>query len=748
MKQKQAAFLSVFIGLFLLLPASAKDVVINNPAIDFSKDCISYITKMEISDTQTRVHVLKRFIPGWWTKTSSQTFLEDPASGERWQITAIENGEFDKRAYMSHTGNGDSIYVMLFPPLPKSLKKVDMLAITVVDDPESTSKKGDIDYIHYGISLNPKEKQKERTVPKEVRKWLENETANANRKTMFRIDEGEFFEKDTARIVGYIKGYDKRSGIQKGEVHFSDVLGISNVEVTAGNIITVHPDGRFEGSFLLDYPRYAAASLGKMDAGFYIEPGQTLSMIVDWEELRKADRKRNIAYIPTGIEYGGATETVNKEMNAFFAKLPDYNTRNIYREMNKNISIEKFYEIYNRDVGTYNAQFDRLMETEPMQAFPKKLLRIYGKINQANLFSAFGVRASAKEPELKVFFRFLDDFPKNDLLILSFPLASMMSNLDYNALTRLAAKDLFQPEKTLEEYLFTELGLTQTEEDKLFFDRQKSIIEKLNDEKTSDEEREAIVAEYRNQSKDFEMKYKEPLADYQKKYIVPLQASYEQKLSVLGDSVYTHVFNMNPSILYDLTKFRKLGKKLEGQVLAPNEIEDLQHDYSAKYPGIVQGILEENDKVKNMLADLQNTGNPDIVIHENPAVDNEKLMDTILEKYSGKVVFVDFWATWCGPCRRAMTEMASIKDELKAQGVVFLYLTGDSSPLAGWKRMISEIPGEHYRLSREQWDFLCKEFEISGIPAYRIYNKQKEMTEKFGGYPGNQKMKEAVEKAL
>ena len=57
-----------------------------------------------------------------------------------------------------------------------------------------------------------------------------------------------------------------------------------------------------------------------------------------------------------------------------------------------------------------------------------------------------------------------------------------------------------------------------------------------------------------------------------------------------------------------------------------------------------------------------------------------------LSDYKGKVVVIDFWATWCGPCQAAMPHTNEIAKEFKGQNVVFLGISIDDTKEAfdGW----------------------------------------------------------------
>lgn len=127
-----------------------------------------------------------------------------------------------------------------------------------------------------------------------------------------------------------------------------------------------------------------------------------------------------------------------------------------------------------------------------------------------------------------------------------------------------------------------------------------------------------------------------------------------------------------------------------------------------------------------------------------PQGEPETYLSQIVARHPGKVVFIDFWATWCGPCNLGIKEMEKVKDELENQGVIFVYITNNSSSTDGFMKMKRKHRGEHYIFTEDDW----KKMEIPGynnaIPHYLIYGSNGQLKESVTGWPGVEPMKEKI----
>lgn len=138
------------------------------------------------------------------------------------------------------------------------------------------------------------------------------------------------------------------------------------------------------------------------------------------------------------------------------------------------------------------------------------------------------------------------------------------------------------------------------------------------------------------------------------------------------------------------------------------------HAFNDKYEQLSQSKLsnEENIKSNDDLKDM---------------TDGEKILRKIIEPYKGKIILVDIWGTWCGPCKQRLQHSQEEYERLKDFDIVYLYLANHSSDQS-WKNVIKEYKVEgdnvvHYNLPAEQQNAVESFIGVNGYPTYKLIDR-------------------------
>lgn len=128
-----------------------------------------------------------------------------------------------------------------------------------------------------------------------------------------------------------------------------------------------------------------------------------------------------------------------------------------------------------------------------------------------------------------------------------------------------------------------------------------------------------------------------------------------------------------------------------------------------------------------------------LTMHDVSLDTNDELLPCLIyNKYEGRLVYVDVWATACYGCIAEIPYSKSLQQNMAQKNIAFVYLCCNSKP-ENWQKVIQDhqLGGDHYFLNQKQSSRLFKEYKILKFPTYLIFNQKGQLVSRDGPSPSS-----------
>lgn len=760
----------LFIASMCLSLSSFTQKIVENPV--FSATTASYvkITKIELQDTITKIDFEVEYFPNWWINVSSdETYIQNSTGGEKLYVTRAEGIKLNERHWTPESGINN--YTLYFPAIGKDVAKIDYLEESwMIFDidlkgekttpfiPEEiqgnwlrTDGSNQWEYGIYSdkviykntvwdkVLINKKGKSYMLTLKNEAAqesliikpkkeglligdspKHLQLFSKTKINKPAYIIENDveyklPILEIDTAVYKGFIKGYHPKMG-KTGMVYANDIL----THEQNSHLIQIEPNGSFSCKIPMIHPQEIFIRMLNFNGNVFCEPGKTTFHYIDYSEFtasyksyndrQKRERKSlfmgEVARVNTDLL---AMETIN-----YFD----------YEQAQKKILDMSGDEFKSYCLDIMQKEQNALVEFANINHVSKKAMQIKAMQipyrNYENILSYNNMRSNAYRQKHKIpreqreiplesetfepgFYNFINADELNNPL-------SLVSGSAYNSLiNRIRFNESIRPKSN---FIFIALKDTISKMNISLPKEEEDMLNALID--SDNNNLKEIITSDSLTWKGFYEKHTEVMASISK--------NGYNKAQIANMKTY---FFIDKGFVSDIMFAQSKCERMRSNQKPFSEIDKMEIEANINNEFIVEHLLQYSDAEQTKIDDTleANKHKTGYVINETPTTPADKLFDAIMSKYKGKVVFVDFWATWCGPCRSGMEKIKPLKEEMKDENIEFVYITNHTSPIGTWNMMIPDIKGEHYRLSPDEWNYFATKFNISGIPHYVLVDK-------------------------
>ena len=179
-------------------------------------------------------------------------------------------------------------------------------------------------------------------------------------------------------------------------------------------------------------------------------------------------------------------------------------------------------------------------------------------------------------------------------------------------------------------------------------------------------------------------------------------------------------------------------KKMKSALEPLKKLNDYEKELG-KITKIVASWRERKDDYDNM----PNDGDMSIDF-SYPNIAGEMIS---LSSFRGRLVYIDVWATWCGPCIAELPSLERLQKDYENMDIVFLSVSVDTDKEA-WEKMLTEDQLDGVQLWADGWSQITKSYAIFGIPRFMLVDRSGELIAVDAPRPSSNEIRSMIDEKI